>query len=74
MWPNPQGTADMVTFTTKILNGKLRFLCSDISMEKINAFDTDNDKIFLQSDRTRVFCSVTYPADPRCGACTGQQL
>ena len=28
MWPNPQETADLVTFTEKILNGKLHFLCS----------------------------------------------
>ena len=29
MWPNPQETADLVTFTGKTLNGKLYFLCSD---------------------------------------------
>ena len=28
MWPNPQETADLVTFTKEILNGKLYFLCS----------------------------------------------
>ena len=29
MWPNPQDTADLVTFTTEeILNGKLHFLRS----------------------------------------------
>ena len=28
MWPNPQDTADLVTFTEEILNGKLHFLCS----------------------------------------------
>ena len=26
MWPNSQETADLVTFTEEILNGKLRFL------------------------------------------------
>ena len=32
MWPNPQKTADLVTFNDEILNGKLHFLCSaDIS-------------------------------------------
>ena len=30
MWPNPQETADLVTFTEEILNGKLHFLCSVI--------------------------------------------
>ena len=28
MWPNPQETADLVTFTREILKGKLHFLCS----------------------------------------------
>ena len=28
MWPNPQETADLVTFTEEILNEKLYFLCS----------------------------------------------
>ena len=27
MWPNPQETADLVTFIEEILNGKLHFLC-----------------------------------------------
>ena len=30
MLPNLQETADLVTFTEEILNGKLHFLCSDI--------------------------------------------
>ena len=30
MWPNPQFPADLVTFTEKILNGKLHFLCSEM--------------------------------------------
>ena len=28
MWPNPQETADLVTYTEKIINAKLHFLCS----------------------------------------------
>ena len=28
MWPNPQETADLVTFIAKIVNGELHFLCS----------------------------------------------
>ena len=28
MWPNPQGTSDLVTFTEEILNDKLHILCS----------------------------------------------
>ena len=30
MWPNPQETADVVTFTGEILNGKFNFLCGDV--------------------------------------------
>ena len=29
MGPNPQETADLITFTEKILNEKLRYLCSE---------------------------------------------
>ena len=28
MWTNPQETADLVTFTEEILNGKLHIFCS----------------------------------------------
>ena len=28
MWPNPQKTADLLTFTEEILNAKLHILCS----------------------------------------------
>ena len=28
MWPNPQETADLVTFTEEILNGKHHFFCA----------------------------------------------
>ena len=28
MWPNPYETADLVTFTEEIFNGKLQFLCA----------------------------------------------
>ena len=28
MWPNPEETADLVTFTEETLNGKLHFLYS----------------------------------------------
>ena len=35
MWPNPQETADLVTFTEDILNGKSSFLCSVTSAQKV---------------------------------------
>ena len=31
MWPNPQDTADLVTFTKEIFNGKFHFLCNAYS-------------------------------------------
>ena len=31
MWPNPQETANLVTFTKEILNEKLHILCSDLT-------------------------------------------
>ena len=36
MWPNPQENADLVTFTEKLLNRKLHFLCSDWSRDMLN--------------------------------------
>ena len=30
MWPNPQETANLVTFTEEIHTGKINFLCSEI--------------------------------------------
>ena len=38
MWPNPQETADLVTFTEEILNEKLHFLCSVLQEEKLQNF------------------------------------
>ena len=32
MWPNPQFPPDLVTFTREILNRKLHFLRSDLSV------------------------------------------
>ena len=39
MWPNPQETKDLVTFTEEILNRKLHFLCSGFDLD-INGFMT----------------------------------
>ena len=36
MWPNPKETADLVTFTEEILNGKLHFLCGVIVKAMFN--------------------------------------
>ena len=56
MWPNPQETADLVTFTEEILKGKLHFLCSgdkissDISL---NELCLNNINIILRTNRLR---------------------
>ena len=36
--PDPQFPADLVTFTDKILNGKLQFLCSRVSTAMVIIF------------------------------------
>ena len=49
MWPNPHETADFVTFTKEILNGKPHLLCSNFAvadtqeimyLKKINPLST----------------------------------
>ena len=40
MWPNREETADLVTFTEEILNGKLHFLCNACAM-------SDNKTLFI---------------------------
>ena len=52
MGPNPQETADLVTFTEEILNGKLHFLCSDVirhtqTVNQIAEFLADKHRNFL---------------------------
>ena len=37
MWPNPQKTADLVTFTEEILNEKLHFLWSESAIDTMMA-------------------------------------
>ena len=42
MWPNPQKTADLVTFNEKILNEKLHFLCSEMHFHILSRTDKSN--------------------------------
>ena len=39
MWPNLQKTAELVTFTEEIFDGKLKFLCSEslLNLKKKNS-------------------------------------
>ena len=45
MWPNPQETVDLVTFTEEILNGKLNFFDSEYFKrsfsENVQTYGTD---------------------------------
>ena len=40
MWPNPQFPADLLTFTEKMLNGKLHFFCSVVQFEGSQCWST----------------------------------
>ena len=46
MWPNPQETAELVSFTDEILNGKLHFLCSDF--EAMSLLKNKNTQLRLK--------------------------
>ena len=48
MWPNPQETADLITFTEEILNGKLNFLCS-LNWKTNDIFHSDCSQIFCEN-------------------------
>ena len=57
MWPNPEETADSVTFTEKSRNRKLYFLCSECAVilnvckieEKIEMNIVKRNFLFLMS-------------------------
>ena len=55
MWPNPQETVDLVTFTEEILNAELHFLCIDTFTSKNETWHTDMDLFSHQ----RVFCYIS---------------
>ena len=42
MWLNPQESADLVTFTEQILNGKLHFLGSGIIKNEFDDYKVDS--------------------------------
>ena len=58
MWPNPRGTADLVTLTEEILNGKLHFLCSDVIFDLKNlSYWSWKDLIIVQP----IIKEIKYP-------------
>ena len=54
MWPSPQETADLVTFTEEILNGK-PFLCSDIWDKE---FEPETKNIHRKQDEGKIWCHI----------------
>ena len=63
MWPNPQETADLVTFTREIINGKLHFLCSEnvYQIPKQTFFrEFDFSKIITKKYRRLGLCDVSF--------------
>ena len=50
MWPNPQYTGDLDTFTEETLNGKLNSLCSVHTLKK---YDNHYKSCFLALDQER---------------------
>ena len=59
MWPNPLETADLVTLTEEILNGKLIFFCSDLLGRKLNV-KVDSNLTLIMIDE-RHFSSCLLP-------------
>ena len=48
MWPNPQLPADLVTFTEKILDGKLQILCSGYA-DDITPYSVEKNQCDLET-------------------------
>ena len=56
MWLNSQETADLVTFTEEILNGKLHFLCSVLyllSSSRKSQKDRKKESIWMTAEKMR---------------------
>ena len=51
MWPDPQETADLITFTGEILNRKLHFLCSVWCLGIVTGFAHERPNI-KKSEKT----------------------
>ena len=56
MWPNPQETADVVTFTEEVLNGKLHF-CFSVCVEKILILNVQVTVVLLMFQEMQKHCS-----------------
>ena len=54
MWPNPLETADLVTFTEEILNGKHQFLCSVNNLKFFFTCFSEKLKSYLSNFCTKI--------------------
>ena len=59
MWPNPQFSVDLVTFTEEILNGKLHFLRSENKSENKYSSIKYYGRIFFHGISNGVILSTT---------------
>ena len=62
MWQNRQFSADLVTFTEEILNGKLHFLCVISSMRQKILRKNTHPFHCLKSVRIRSYSGTHFPA------------
>ena len=60
MRPNPQETADLVSFTEEIFNGKLHFLCSD---SIIGILLIQKVKLIIQKTDAHMKCTKRKPSE-----------
>ena len=61
MWVNPKETEDLVTFTEEILDGKLRFFCSEgIDTEKTRKILNGSWKIQVEFEAHKPFFAFLH--------------
>ena len=63
MWPNPQFPADLVTFTKKILQGKLHFLCSVLAYYSeyyVSEVHRKLDELLMKKTKKIQYCKNKY--------------
>ena len=60
MWLHPEETADLVTFTEEVLNGKFYFLSSDLCAVANEKLIIDNKQIAHTSGANTYFSRVIF--------------
>ena len=72
MWPNPQFSADLVTYTEKILNGKLYFLFSTLS--SLYVVGAQIDYCQIENGGCDQLCYNKCGREVKCGCLPGYRL